>query len=60
MKKTVLTSARAAYEPPYVDIIEFAVEGGFIGSGGVDTDGYDNINGTETTGREDVTDPWHS
>jgi len=58
MEKTVLTSARGAYEPPYADIIEFAVEKGFIVSG-VDSEGYDRNDGTEVTGREDVTEPWY-
>ncbi len=59
MGKTVLTSARTAYEPPYADIIEFDVEGGFSLSG-VDADGYTINDGTEAPGRDDVTDPWYS
>ena len=58
MEKTVLTSAGAAYEPPYADIIEFAVEGGFADSG-VDPDGFSINDGTEMPGRYDVTDPWY-
>ncbi len=58
MEKTVLTSAGAAYEPPYADIIEFAVEGGFNVSG-VDPDGFSINDGTEVPGRDDVTEPWY-
>ncbi len=57
MKETVLTPAREAYEPPYAEIVECAVEGGFTISG-VD-DGYDSNDGTEKPGRDDVTDPWY-
>ncbi len=56
MKETVLTSAGAAYEPPYAEIIEFAVERGFTVSG----DSYDSNNGTEVLGREEEGDFWHS
>ncbi len=56
MKETVLTSARVAYEPPYADIIEVAVEGGFSNSTEVV---YDNTNGTESLGRDDVADSWY-
>ncbi len=58
MEKTVLTSAGAAYEPPYAEIIEFAVEGGFAGSV-TDPGGYDSNDGTEVPGRDDVTEPWY-
>ncbi len=58
MEKPFLTSAGAAYEPPYADIIEFAVEGGFSLSG-VDPDGYSINDGTEMPGRDDVTEPWY-
>ncbi len=58
MGKPFLTSVREAYEPPYAEIIEFAVEGGFNFSG-VDTDGYSIKEGTEMPGREDVKDSWY-
>jgi len=58
MEKTVLTSVGAAYEPPYAEIIEFAVEAGFAVSG-IDPDGYDRNDGTEAPGRDDVTEPWY-
>ncbi len=58
MKKPFLTSAGAAYEPPYAEIIEFAVEGGFNLSG-VDTDGFSINEGTEMSDRYDVTEPWY-
>ena len=54
MEKTIMTSAGAAYEPPFAEIIEFAVEEGFNGSGG-----YDSNEGTESLDRENVTDPWY-
>ncbi len=53
MKKQFLTSARVAYEPPYADIIEFAVERGFDAS-------FNSDNGTEVLGREEAEDSWHS
>ncbi len=59
MKETVLTSARVAYEPPYADIIEVAVERGFDVSGGGASLVYDNTNGTESLGRDDVADSWY-
>lgn len=46
-----MTSARAAYEPPYADIIEFAVERGFDASGGA-SPVYDYKNGNEVLGRD--------
>ncbi len=58
MKKQFLTSAQEAYEPPYAEIIEFAVEGGFNLSG-VDADGYSINDGTEMSERHDVTEPWY-
>ncbi len=58
MEKTVLTSAGAAYEAPYADIIEFAAEGGFTVSG-VDPYGYSINDGTEMPDREEVTDSWY-
>ncbi len=58
MKKTVMTSAQEAYEPPYAEIIEFAVEGGFTVSG-VDADGFSTNDGTEMSDRYDVTEPWY-
>ncbi len=59
MKETVLTSARVAYEPPYADIIEFAVEKGFQVTGGGSTNNYNPTNGIEGLGREEE-DSWHS
>ncbi len=58
MGKTVMTSAQEAYEPPYAEIIEFAVEGGFTVSG-VDADGFSINDGTEMSDRYDVTEPWY-
>ncbi len=53
-----MTSAQEAYEPPYAEIIEFAVEGGFTVSG-VDADGFSTNDGTEMSDRYDVTEPWY-
>ncbi len=53
-----MTSARETYEPPYAEIIEFAVEGGFAGSG-EETVLYNDEDGTELSGRNEVTDSWY-
>ncbi len=58
MGKPFLTSARETYEPPYAEIIEFAVEGGFAGSG-EETVLYNDEDGTELSGRNEVTDSWY-
>ncbi len=55
MKKPILTSAQAAYEPPYAEIIEFTVEGGFSLSTEIDPEGFSMSDGTEMV-RYDVTD----
>ncbi len=59
MKKTVMTTVQEAYEPPYAEIIEFAVEGGFNLSG-VDSDGYSINDGTEKPDRYDVPGSWYN
>ncbi len=59
MKKPILISAQAAYEPPYAEIIEFTVEGGFSLSTEVDSDGFSINDGTEMSDRYDVTEPWY-
>ncbi len=59
MKKTVLILARAAYEPPFIEIIEFAVESGFaVSPGAISEDGFSLNDGTEMPVREDEGEDW--
>ncbi len=60
MKKTVKTSVQEVYEPPYAEIIEFAVEGGFSLSSEVDPYGYSINDGTEMPERYDVPGSWYN
>ena len=58
MEKTILNLARAAYEPPYAEIIEFAVESGFAVSPGAIEDGFGANDGTEVPERDNEGEDW--
>ena len=54
MEKSVFVPQRRPYAPPHIELLEIALERGFALS-----DNYDDNDGTEKPGRDDIGDNWY-
>lgn len=57
MEKSVFVPQRRPYAPPRVELFEIALEQGFALSDNYDD--YDDNDGTEKPGRDDIGDNWY-